>query len=106
MHPIIKNYQTPFVEKVARKVLLKSIQRLSMKGYHEIADKLPLFDKPVQIIYGEKDKILPEVKDTMTKVKKDLPQANVVSFPNCGHFLQEEAALEISQILSAFVNSK
>ncbi len=48
-----------------------------MKGYHEIANELKIFKGPVQIIYGAKDKILPKVADTMTKVKADLPQAKI-----------------------------
>ncbi|MFK7906912.1 MAG: alpha/beta fold hydrolase [Chitinophagales bacterium] len=103
---VIAEYQAPFQGDTSRKVLLKSVQRLSVKGFHEIAEKLPSFNKPVQIIYGAKDRILPKVKDTMDRVKKDLPQAKVKIFEDCGHFLQEEVPEQIAQVLMEFMSEK
>ena len=100
----IQHYQAPFAEKIARKALLKAVQRLSIKGFHEIAEKLPQFKGPVQIIYGENDKILPKVQETMEKVKKDLPQAEINALPECGHFLQEDAPSQISQLILEFMD--
>lgn len=102
---IISNYQSPFADKQARKVLLKSVQRLSLKGFKEIEAKLHLFSGPIQIIYGENDKILPRVKNTMEKVKKNLPQSIINSIPNCGHFLQEDHPKEISSLISGFMKN-
>tara|TARA_R110002073_G_scaffold89852_1_gene212395 strand:- start:18621 stop:19466 length:846 start_codon:yes stop_codon:yes gene_type:complete len=100
---IIQQYQEPFQDKNARKVLLKSVQKLSKKAFKEIEQKLPLFSIPILIIYGEKDKILPDVKKTMKRVQKELPQTQVISLPNCGHFIQEEAPEEISKYLLEFL---
>lgn len=102
---IIKNYQSPFLDKNSRKALLRSVQRLSIKGYYEIEEKLPSFKGPVQIIYGENDKILPKVSDTMKKVKEQLPQAHIFSLPNCGHFLQEDEPQKISDAILAFMKN-
>jgi len=103
---IINTYQSPFVDKNSRKVLLKTVQRLSLKGFAEIESKLPLFKGPVQIIYGEHDKILPKVSETMKKVKEDLPQSKVVSLPNCGHFLQEDLPKEVSDYVLEFMSQE
>ena len=100
----IKNYQAPFIDSQSRKVLLKTVQRLSPKGFEEIENKLQHFKGPVQIIYGKEDKILPDVEKTMTRVKRELPQADVIALNNCGHFLQEELPEEISAILLNFMN--
>ena len=102
---VIQAYQEPFADINSRRALLKSIQRLSMTGFHEIAKILPLFKGPVQIIYGERDRILPKVKTTMERVKNDLPQAKVKVIPDCGHFLQEEAPEEIAQVICDFMKS-
>jgi len=101
---IIENYQYPFKDNNSRKVLLKSVQRLSLKGFDEISDQLKLFQGPVQLLYGEKDKILPNVGETMRKVKLDLPQSTIISYPDCGHFLQEESPLELSEVVINFMN--
>ena len=103
---IIRNYQAPFRDRISRKVLLKSVHRLSLKGFAEINQKLPRFKGPVQILYGEKDKILPKVADTMQRVKKDLPQSTIITLPNCGHFLQEEAPEKLSQAIMIFMKQE
>ncbi len=100
---IIQHYQEPFQDKNARKVLLKSVQRLSKKAFKEIEEKLPLFSVPILTVYGEKDRILPDVKKTMERVQKELPQTEIISLPNCGHFLQEEASEEICKYLVEFL---
>jgi pimeloyl-ACP methyl ester carboxylesterase len=76
-----------------------------MKGFKEIESKLHRFKGPVQIIYGENDKILPRVARTMSRVKDNLPQASILSLPNCGHFLQEDEPLLISEAILAFMKA-
>ena len=45
------------------------------QGLVEIADKLPAFEVPVRIVYGERgDRILPDVAKTMARVARDLPR--------------------------------
>ncbi len=102
---IIKNYQEPFLKKSDRKLLIKTVQRLSMQAYKEIGKDLPKFKGPVLILYGEKDKILPDVAKTMAQAKKELPQAAVKSYPNAGHFLQEEVSAELSEEILKFLNT-
>jgi haloalkane dehalogenase len=58
---------------------------------------------PVRIIYGERDRILPDVARTMERVARDLPQAEVTAIPDCGHFLQEERPDEIGRLLANFL---
>lgn len=103
---IIKNYQSPFVDKQSRKVLLKSVQRLSLKGFKEIEEKLHSFKGPIQIIFGENDKILPKVASTMKRVQQNLPQADIVALPKTGHFLQEDDPGRISEIIRTFMTNQ
>jgi pimeloyl-ACP methyl ester carboxylesterase len=56
-------------------------------------------------VYGVQDRILPTVAQTMERVKKDLPQAEITPLPEAGHFLQEEAAGEIGDLLAQFLRT-
>lgn len=103
---IIAKYQAPFEDDNARAVLLKSVQRLSIKGFKEISGQLKTFTGKVLIIYGEQDRILPKVANTMEKVKQDLPQSIIIKLPNCGHFIQEEEPKKISAAISSFMSAK
>ena len=42
----------------------------------------------------------------MAHVKRDLPQAEITALPNAGHFLQEEAAGEIGDLLASFLRGQ
>lgn len=100
---VLAPYQKPFEQREARKVLLKSVQRMSKKGFYEIAENLDKLEIPVQIIYGENDRILPNVAETMSRVKSDIPQATITALPNCGHFLQEDEPEKIAALMQSFM---
>lgn len=102
---VMKGYIEPFQTKAARTGLLNGAKGLSARGFREIGEKLPQFDVPVRLIYGEEDRILPDVADTMRRVKEDLPQAEITSIPNCGHFLQEDDPETVANLLAEFLNS-
>lgn len=98
----IRAYQQPFESDDARKVLRKAGTSLHPGGMKEIERWLPRIEVPVRILYGEKDRILPDVAKTMRKVCERVPQAELSTLPDCGHFLQEERPAEIGQALGAF----
>ncbi|MEM7114857.1 MAG: alpha/beta fold hydrolase [Chloroflexota bacterium] len=100
---VIANYTDPFQERNVRKTLLKSVQRLSLKGYDEIVAKLFAFEGPVCLIYGENDQILPRIANTMHRLQTSFPQAELTSLPNCGHFLQEDEPEKLGKLLAAFL---
>lgn len=102
---VLKPYQEPFQAKQARKALIKSALRLSIKGFKEIENRISELQVPVRIIYGEEDRILPDVAETMAQVQKDLPQAITSSLPNCGHFLQEDEPEKIAELIRDFMIS-
>lgn len=92
----------PFKTPAARAALLKSAQGIGPGGLAEIARKLPAFRGPVRIIYGTRDRILPDVAKTMAHVARDLPQAKTTRLEGCGHFLQEERGAEVGEMLAEF----
>lgn len=100
---VARLYGEPFEDEAARKALLLAAQGLGPRGFARIAEGLPQFaDIPVRLLYGEADRILPNVATTMTRVAKILPQAELSSIPRCGHFLQEDRPDEVAQALAEF----
>ena len=72
-------------------------------GFKDVARILPSLRVPVRAIYGECDRILPDVGDTMRQVARDLPQTEVTALPDCGHFLQEDRPEELARLLADFL---
>jgi len=99
---VIAAVRAPFESQEARRSLADAGIGLELEGFAEIARLLPSLRMPVEIVYGEQDRILPEVAGTMARVKKELPQARVTALSDCGHFLQEEAPQEIGELLARF----
>jgi len=99
---LVEAYQQPFVTEEARAALLLSAQGLSPKGFATMAARLPEIKVPVHLIYGENDRLLPDVARTMARLQCDIPQAELTSFPDCGHFLQEDEPAKLGRVLSGF----
>lgn len=98
----IEGFQAPFRTRAARKALLKAAHGLHPGGMQTIARRLREYEGPVRIIYGAKDRILPDVDKTMKRVASELPQAQTTCFHECGHFLQEERGADIGRLLAEF----
>lgn len=99
---VIRAYQEPFRTREARRVLAKAGTSLHPDGLREIERWLPSIQVPVRILYGEHDRILPDVEKTMRKVKELVPAAELSTLPDCGHFCQEERPAEIGGALGRF----
>lgn len=98
----IRGVQEPFRSADARIALRKAGTGLHPGGFREIERWLPTVEVPVRIVYGERDRILPDVGRTMRHVERDVGGAEVTALPACGHFLQEERPAEIARMLSEF----
>lgn len=101
---VIRGVQAPFSTEADRLALAYAGSQLSPRGFVTIARGLSSLTMPVRIIYGEGDRILPEVADTMRRVKQDLPHAVVTSLPGIGHFLQEEEPVLLGNLIREFVD--
>ena len=97
-------YTAPFETKPARKALIKAGSGLGIGGLAEIAKKLPSLGIPLRLIYGEKDRVLPDVAKTMKRIQTLRPDAELSALPNCGHFLQEDAPERVAELIAEFLN--
>lgn len=92
----------PFRTPDSRRALAAAAIGVERRGFIAIAQKLPSLRVPVRIIYGERDRLLPDVATTMARVKADLPHAEVTAFPDRGHFIQLEAPGQVGELLARF----
>lgn len=93
----------PFGDEPARLALAAAGAGLSARGFVEIERALPQLSVPVRVVYGEQDRVLPDIADTVARLRGDLPHAEVTALPGCGHFLQEEAPAQVGALLAAFL---
>jgi pimeloyl-ACP methyl ester carboxylesterase len=99
---VIAGVRAPFADEASRRALADAGVGLDLELFGEIGRRLPSLTVPVRIVYGEQDPILPDVAETMARLARDLPQAQVTTLPECGHFLQEEAPDQVGELLAEF----
>ena len=99
---VIAGVCEPFADEESRRALAAAGIGLQPEGFAWIAERISSFTAPVRLIYGAQDRILPDIAETMARLKRDLPRAVVTELPDCGHFLQEEEPEEIGELLAAF----
>lgn len=99
---VLAAVQEPFRTAEACRALADAGIGLELKGFAQIARQLPTLRVPVRIVYGARDRLLPDVAETMARIKADLPQSELTELPDRGHFLQEEAPGEVGELLARF----
>jgi pimeloyl-ACP methyl ester carboxylesterase len=92
----------PFKTQPARDAMLRAACQMDPDGLRDVASWLRNAGIPVRIIYGAKDRILPDIAKTVERVKRDVPNAEVTVFERSGHFLQEEEPEELGRLLAEF----
>jgi haloalkane dehalogenase len=93
----------PFGSEQSRTALALAGIGLERKGFADLAQRLPQLRVPLRIVYGMRDRLLPDVAETMARVGRDVPQADVTALADCGHFVQLDAPAEVGRLLSEFL---
>ncbi|TCO54119.1 alpha/beta fold hydrolase [Actinocrispum wychmicini] len=99
---VLAEVVAPFESQDARLALARAGIGLAPAGFVEIAAQLPSLDVPVRVVYGERDRVLPDVAETFARLQRDLPAAQITGLPDCGHFLQEEDPDTVGTLLAEF----
>lgn len=92
--------QEPFASPDSRLALARAGIGLNPAGFADIADRLGSLGVPVRVVYGEQDRLLPEVGDTFARLERDLPGTRVTALPGCGHFVMEEDPDQVGALLA------
>jgi len=101
---VLTPYTAPFEGPAARKALLKAASGLGIGGLAKIARELPSYQGTIRLIYGENDRALPDIAQTMQRLQRAHPEAELTAIPNCGHFLQEDEPEKVAELISEFLN--
>lgn len=103
-------YTGPYNSWKNRIATLRFVQDIPLKagdrGYDIVANteqRLSEFtDKPCLLVWGEKDFVFD--LHFLHKWEKLLPNARVLSYPDCGHYIFEDAGAPLTQAVSAFLD--
>ncbi len=99
---VARLYSAPFEDRRARKALLLAARGIRRRELAAGEAWLHAFTGPLRLVYGTGDRILPDVAETMARVARHAPQAEVTALSRCGHFLQEDLPDEVARLLAAF----
>lgn len=99
---VLAAVREPFSTADDRLALARAGVGLDPGGFEALARGLPSIDIPVLLLYGTRDRILPDVAETMARLERDLPRVDTIALEDCGHFLQEERPARVGEALAAF----
>jgi len=99
---ILDEYAAPFGDPAARRMLLRAGLRLAPSGLVTLSRWLETTDVPTQVIYGERDLVLPDIARTVRRLSRARPEIEVTRLHDCAHFIQEERPDDIGRALAAF----
>jgi haloalkane dehalogenase len=103
-------YKGPYNSWKNRIATLRFVQDIPLKagdpGYDIVTDtekRLAEFtDKPCLLVWGEKDFVFD--LHFLRKWEKILPNAKVLSYPDCGHYIFEDVGAPLTQAVSTFLD--
>jgi pimeloyl-ACP methyl ester carboxylesterase len=97
---LLASVQRPFRTTDARVPLADAAIGLEPRGFVVISRRLSAVRCPVRLVYRQSDRLLPDVSETMARVRADIPHAEATALPECGHFLHEEAPDAVGEHLA------
>lgn len=97
-------WDSKFRDPEGRRQFARHLLALNPDDTIEVESKLSGFNKPVQIIWGMRDRFL-SWQPVGERYRKAYPQAKVAKLEGAGHFLQLDCPVEFTQGLLEFLDS-
>ena len=101
---VLDLYSAPFQTRQDRAALALTGRHLSIKKLARTAEQLSRLKVPTLLMFGTKDRILPDVDKTMQRLHGLWPHATKIPLPDVGHFLQEDAPDTVAEHIARFVD--
>ena len=98
---VLDDYTKPWDSEVGKEVLLQHIRLLVPWYVNSVSSDLKTLGKPVLIIWGESDQQVPLIYGQ--RLHRDIPDSQLVTVPNAGHFVLFDAANAVANALVNFV---
>jgi len=102
-HETLQHYLSPWENELGKENLYQHIRRQLPNYSMSVASDMKWVNKPVLIIWGEQDTVLPPAY--AERLHRDIPGSRLALLPNTGHLLLEEAPAEVARHINEFVAS-
>ena len=98
---VLDDYTKPWDSELGKEVLLQHIRLLVPWYVNSVSSDLKTLGKPVLIVWGENDQQIPLLYGQ--RLHRDIPDSQLVTVPNAGHFVLFDAASAVANALVNFV---
>ena len=97
----INRFTSNIASSERRHALIETAKNIVPENIEEIIKQIPLIVKPVKIIYGDSDPVIPH--SNFRKLLAKLPNSEVYIMKECGHVPQEEKPEDTAKIILDFI---
>jgi pimeloyl-ACP methyl ester carboxylesterase len=97
----LDDYTSPWNSEIGKEVLLQHIRLLVPWYVNSVSSDLKTLGKPTLIIWGENDQQFPLLYGQ--RLHRDIPDSQLITVPNAGHFVLFDAAGAVGDALVNFV---
>jgi len=88
----------------AREAVMATAQQILPDDLEKLTAQYRTISVPVLILWGAEDKVVPV--SVAKKFKRDIPDAELVIFPRCGHIPPEEEPEKTNRIITGFLKKE
>lgn len=99
----LEQYLAPWASELGKEVLFQHIRKQSPNYSMSVASDMCWLNKPVLIVWGEQDQILPPAY--AERLHRDIPNSRLALLPHVGHLPLEEAPEEVARVMNDFLTA-
>jgi len=98
---VLDQYLAHWNTELGKEVLFQHIRQQVPNYSMSVASDMYWIHKPVLIIWGEQDEVLPST--FARRLYRDIPDSRLALIPNTGHLVLEEAPDQVARLMNEFI---